>query len=294
MSDFYIFTEAYNCSDILKNCLKSFYKYHDDIVHVFGTKEDLDNLSEFLKIKKIEIQKGDIIDFLYSMGHMGTAAIFAESILNYSTVNNIIHFDSDVIFKKECISEIKNKLNEGFSLVGPPRPYKYNLNNRDDVRHMPDVVATCFFGFKKDKITINNFEELIQSIYGRSFNGNPIIDFFDYVSFLIMENGGKIYNFDHNSVGGPDNYGNRNNKYGELNEDIDCGDWYIHFAGIGTGSKVYKKGYEKTDINYANWALERYAVYKKLLENVEIENIKINTARYELYKKQLIIDESNI
>ena len=52
MSDYFIFTEAYNCADILKNCLKSFYKYHDDVVHVYGTKKDLDELEEFDLIKK--------------------------------------------------------------------------------------------------------------------------------------------------------------------------------------------------------------------------------------------------
>ena len=55
---------------------------------------------------------------------MGTAAIFSESILNNSTSNKIIHFDSDLIFKQECLSKIKEKLDAGYSLVGPPRPYK--------------------------------------------------------------------------------------------------------------------------------------------------------------------------
>jgi len=288
MSDYFIFTEAYNCADILKNCLNSFYKYHDDIVHVYGREEDLDQLKDFKLIKPIVIEPTSEINFFYKKGHYGTAAIFAKAILVDSTCDNIIHFDSDLIFKKECISKIKDKLNNDYSLVGPPRPYKYNLNNRDDIRHMPDVVATCFFGFKKNKINITDINELTPSICGRNFENQPILDFFDYVSFLILKNGGKIFNFNHDDVGGPNNMGNRVNKYMELNEDLDCGDWYIHFAGIGSGSKIFKQGYEFVDKHYANWALERYAVYKKLIENVDILNVKINKQRYELYKNKLL------
>ena len=41
MSKAFIFTEAYGCGLILKNCLESFFKYHpDEKVHVFGTFKD--------------------------------------------------------------------------------------------------------------------------------------------------------------------------------------------------------------------------------------------------------------
>jgi hypothetical protein len=288
MSEHFIFTEAYNCSEILKNCLESFYKYHDDPVHVFCTKNDLNDLKHFKKIIPILIQDGSPIDRAYAKGHVGTAAIFAESIFIYSKTNNIIHFDSDLIFKQECLSNIKNKLSEGYDLVGPVRPYKFNLNNRNDIRHMRDVVATCFLGFNKSKISIKNMDEMVMSINGRPFKGNPTLDFFDYVSFDILENGGKIHTFDYEFTGGPNEYGNRKNKYGNLNEDLDCGDWFIHFAGIGTGSKVYKKGYQSTNIDYSNWALKRYALYKKLIENIEIAGIPIDEQKYQNYKNNLI------
>jgi len=282
--DYFIFTEAYNCSDILKNCLKSFYKYHDDNVYVYGTETDIKNLSEFDKIIPIIIEPGSIIDQAYSYGHMGTARIFSESILKHSKSNFLIHFDSDIIFKKECLSFIKQKLLDGFDLIGPVRPYKYNLNGRDDIRHMEDVVATCFLGFNKEKITSKNVDELMYQIHGSPFEGNPTLDFFDYISFDILKHSGKPYYFDFEETGGPNQYGNRVNKYKELNEDIDCGDWYIHFAGIGSGSKIYKTGVQSMHTGYAEWALNRYGLYKKLIENEDIFGINYDKEKLKLYK----------
>jgi hypothetical protein len=282
--DFFIFTEAYNCSDILKNCLKSFYKYHDDVIYVFGTENDIKSLSEFNKIVPIVIGVGTVVDRAYSHGHLGTARIFSEAILKYSQSKYLIHFDSDLIFKKECLSNIKQKFLNGYDLVGPVRPYKHNLNGRDDIRHLQDVVATCFFGFNKDKITSKNLDELMYQINGMPFEGNPTLDFFDYVSFDIIKNGGVPFYFDYEETGGPSQTGNRVNKYGKLNEDIDCGDWFIHFAGIGSGSKIYKNGLQQTHSGYANWALKRYSLYKKLIENVDIPNIQYDSEKLELYR----------
>ena len=199
--DFFIFTEAYNCSDILKNCLKSFYKYHDDVIYVFGTENDIKSLSEFNKIVPIVIGEGTVVDRAYSHGHLGTARIFSEAILKYSQSKYLIHFDSDLIFKKECLSNIKQKFLNGYDLVGPVRPYKHNLNGRDDIRHLQDVVATCFFGFNKDKITSKNLNELMYQINGMPFEGNPTLDFFDYVSFDIIKNGGVPFYFDYEETG---------------------------------------------------------------------------------------------
>lgn len=286
--NFFIFTEAYNCSDVLKHCLNSFYKYHDDSIHVFCTLQDLEEIKQYKKIIPIIINPGSFIDLAYTRGHLGTAAIFADAILRYSGNNsNIIHFDSDLIFKQECLSNIKNKFNEGYDLIGPARPYKFNQNNRDDIRHMEDVVATCFFGFNKTKIKITDYQELTYSINARPFKGTDILDFFDYISFHILENGGNKYILDFDHTGGSNINGSRTNKYGELNADIDCGDWYMHFAGIGSGAKIFKKGFENTHQGYALWALKRYALYKKLFDGVIIPNVQIDEDKYTSYKNNL-------
>lgn len=289
MLDFFIFTEAYNCSDILKNCLKSFYRYHDDVVHVFCTEEDLPNLKKFDKIIPIIIQKNSYIEHAYNFGHLGTARIFSESIVN-SNCKNIIHFDSDLIFKCRCLNNIKEKLNEGYDLVGPCRPYKNNNNGRDDIRDLPDTIATCFMGFKTDKLIIKNIDNLTFRINGLPYKNREILDFFDNLSLEILDNGGKAYYFDHNFTGGSNPEGNRNNKYYKLNEEIDVGDWYVHFAGIGSGSKIFKKGMQSVHQGYGNWALERYFFYKNIIENLSFDNNTYNVEKCEYYKKNLNLE----
>lgn len=292
MVNFFIFTEAYNCSDILKNCLKSFYKYHDDVVHIFCTEEDLDNLKEFDKIKPILIFKNSYIDLAYKFGHLGTARIFSEAILN-SNCNNIIHFDSDLIFKTKCLDKIKEKLNEGYDLVGPCRPYKNNANNRDDIRDLPDVIATCFMGFKKDKLITTNIDDLTYRINGLAYKNREVLDFFDNISLQILDKNGKAYYFDYDFTGGSNHKGSRKNKYGDLNKEIDVGDWYVHFAGIGSGSKIFKKGLERVHSGYGNWALERYFLYKKIIENVSLNDNIVNDEKCNYYKKYLKLENTN-
>ena len=90
---------------------------------------------------------------------------------------------------------------------------------------------------------------------------------------------------DYKNTGGANHLGNRVNKYGELNKDIDCGDWFIHFAGIGSGARIYKNGLQQSHPGYADWAIKRFALYKKLIENIDIPNIAIDSERLELYKK---------
>lgn len=286
MTNPFIFTEAYNCADILKNCLESFYKYHDDPIYVFGKEEDLELLKNFDKIIPILIEKNSPIDYLYQYGHAGTARIFSEVITKYATSNMIIHFDSDLIFKEKCIDKILDKLIDGYDIVGPVRAYKNNPCGRDDIRHMQDVVATCFFGFNKDKITRVSVDDLVYQINGMvPYNQNQVLDFFDYISFDILNNGGKIFYLDYENTGGANHLGHRINKYGDLNKDIDCGDWFIHFAGIGSGARIYKNGLQQSHPGYAEWAIKRFALYKKLIENIDISNIEIDLERLELYKK---------
>lgn len=292
MSDTFIFTEAYNCSDILKNCLKSFYRYHEDSVHVFGTSKDLENLKDFNKIIPIAIEENSDISHAYKHGHLGTARIFAKAIMEYGKdYKKFVHFDSDLIFKKSCLSNIKSKLDEGYDLVGPVRPYKHNLNKRDDVRHMPDVSATCFFGFNSSKLNYPSIDELTYAINGSyQFKGNPVLDFFDHVSLTLLDNNGKFYKFHFDETGGPNEFGNKLNKYGLLNDDLDCGDWYIHFAGIGSGCKLYHTGIQQAHPGYAEWAINRYGLYKKLIEEIQLENVSIDSVKYELYKNSLVLN----
>lgn len=289
MNDVFIFTEAYNCGLILKKCLESFFKHHDANIHVFGRRDDFEEMGHFDKVIYHDTS-GDIElenSFLY--GHLGTAHIFSRVIVDLcGDKKYIIHFDSDTIFRAESLSLILNKFKEGYDLVGPRRCYKNNLNGRNDLNNLPDVTQTYFYGFNKTKITNFDFNILKQMIVG-SYNpsGHPILDYFDPVSFNIINNGGKVFYLDFNLVGAQDENGNRINKYGEISKDCDFGDNIIHFAGIGSGMKFYKLGKGHVPVFYYEWAIKRYATYMKLMYDEIIDDNLIDYSAYELIKREL-------
>ena len=119
----YIFTEGYDCGLILKKCLESFFKYHPDlIVHVFGTASDFKELGKFKNVEYIEISDDQELKECFKHGHMGTAHIGARVVKEFSKgYDYIIHFDSDVVFRKESLSLLISKIDEGYDLIGPRR-----------------------------------------------------------------------------------------------------------------------------------------------------------------------------
>ena len=120
--------------------------------------------------------------------------------------------------------------------------YKHNLNNRDDIRHHPDVVSTYCFGFNARLIDLFPFQTLMNMCRGFY---NPLgwnaLDFFDPVSFNILKNGGKAYYFDFNIIGGLNEKGSKLNNYKDLNGLMgDVGDKIIHFSSVGSGLNFTK------------------------------------------------------
>lgn len=289
--DIFIFTISYNCGKILKKALETFYKYHDHKIHVFGTYKDFKYLKEFSsKLEFIEMSSDDILTKYYEHGHYGTAYIFAKVLKReYGDYNKIIHFDSDLIFRDECISDIINSFDEGFDLIGQRRNYKNNKCNRNDLDNLPDVVGTCFFGANLNKINDYDFNVLHKMIVG-AYNPyqHPILDFFDPVSFDIINNGGKVKYLLNENFGGMDENGNQDNGYLELNKLMDFGKKIIHFAGIGSGMNFYNNGNKNVPSSYADWAKERYALYVKLFYDEDIE-INFNKKTLELIKNKLFI-----
>jgi len=269
--EFFIFTEAYNCGLILKNALDTFHKYHDEKVHIFGTYKDFKKLTKHKNNIFIELSEDDVLKKLYTQGHIGTAYIFSKIINgDYTDKNKIIHFDSDVIFRDECISLLYKSFEDGFDLIGSHRCYKNNLNGRTDLSKIKDVVQTYFFGFNKEKISKYNFDTLIQMCVGY-FNPlqHPILDFFDPISFDIIKNGGVVKFLDYNLVGGMNEFGSKDNKYKDVNNKMDFGDLLIHFAGVGSGMNFFNNK-SFADKNYQDWAIKQYVLYHKIFYNQEL------------------------
>lgn len=287
----FIYTEVYNCGLIGKKCLKTFFKYHPDVkVHVFGTFKDFKELGKFDNIEYMDLTSDNLIGNMFkNQGHLGTAYIFAKVLKKeYGDYNQIIHFDSDVVFRGECLSYIIDKFNEGYSLIGPRRLYRKNIANKNgQYNNIPDVVQTYFFGYNNNKVSDFEFEIIHQMIVGyENPLAFPVIDFFDPVSFDILNNGGKICFLDFEKFGCPNEEGSWDNKYGELNKIMDVGDFLCHHAGVGSGASFFKNGQGGVPDSYAVWAKERFALYMKLHYNQEI-GIEYNKEHYEKLKAAL-------
>lgn len=286
----FIFTEAYNCGLILKKCLESFFKYHPEaLVHVFGTAKDFKELGRFDNVEYMELSSDQELKECFKQGHMGTAHIGARVIQEFSEgYDYIIHFDSDLIFRKESLSMLLEKINEGYDLIGPRRCYKNNMNGIKGLDSLMDVTQTYFYAFNKRKISNYNFQTLRSMVVGyHNPLGHAILDYFDPVSFDILKNGGKIFILNEDAVGGLTAEGTRKNAFEDLNNDLDFGANIVHFAGCGSGMKFYYKGGENTAESYVNWAIKRFGLYYKVNYGTNLENIEINEEVAEKLTKAL-------
>jgi len=272
--DIFVFTIAYNCGKILKKALESFFKYHPgQKVHVFGTYKDFKELREFQEnVEFIELSADDTLKELYKNGHLGTAYIFTKVLKKeYGDYTKVIHFDSDVLFMQESISDITDSFKAGYALVGQRRSYEKNKCNRNDLVGLPDVVGTCFFGLDLSKLSNYDFATLHRMVVGyyNPFN-HPIMDFFDPVSFDVLHNKGTIKYLDNKFYGSSDENGSWDNGYLELNNLFDFGEKFIHFAGVGSGQNFVNNGNGSVPDSYAEWAKKRYSLYMKIFYDIEI------------------------
>lgn len=272
MDELYIFTECYNCGVILKPTLESYHKHNNYPVHIYGKKDDFEQLGEIKNHPNnifIDETDNDYLKMLYNNGHAGTSYIFAKAFHPENGNRKVIHFDSDTYFRNESISLILNEFDNGYDIVSPVRCYKYNRNNRNDIRHQSDTSHTYFFGMKNKILPKRDFEYFRLMCQGHVSPTNHIIlDFFDPVTYDALSNGAKIKFLDYNIVGGFDLNGSRDNKYTLFNLDFDFGDNVVHFAGVGSGYSNFVKN--KNGSTYESWSLKRYYFYNYLFNDIII------------------------
>ncbi|MFA6391478.1 MAG: glycosyltransferase family A protein [Patescibacteria group bacterium] len=280
----FIFTEIYGCAKIGKIALDSFSVHHPNTtVHIFGTPNDFNQIEKRTNFIFHDISAEKLIIHNFNYGHLGTASLWAKVILDRKE-KYIIHFDSDVIFRDRVFDDIIKKLIEGYSIVGPIRNYKHNPNNRDDIRHLPDLTQTLCFGFDREKITGYNYKTLTKMCQG-GYNplGHPVIDFFDPVMFDILHNRGTVYHLNQDEFGGCDFYGKRVNKYPAINALIDFGNRLAHFAAVGSGMYYFNnkdKILDNIPKSYVNFAIEKYAIFCKIFYNEDL-NITYDKDKYQ-------------
>jgi len=275
MQDTFIFTEAFNCGKILKVALESFHKYHDLKVHIFGRISDFQQLGEIKNHQNnifIHYEDANILK-MFDTGHAGTAFIFAKAFSGEITnLDKIIHFDSDIVFKKESISLIENEF-ASYDIIGSRRCYVNNPGKVKVREDLADTISTYFLGMKRSVIPKYEFEYFRKMCQGviNPLNHN-CLDFFDPVTFVALKNGAKIKYLDSNLIGGQDENGSKVSNY-KSNMHLDLGSHLAHFGGVGSGYSYYLSK-ENKHSGYGEWALGRYSIYSKLFYN---EDLNFNT-----------------
>ena len=277
--DVFIWTEAYNCGEILNPMLASFVSHNDYEINVFGTREDLEcinvesNLIRYHDLrdsKKTNSVEKSILN-KYKFAHKGTAELWAY-ILCSRKEQYFLHLDSDTIFLADVVSElIESVKHKSYNLVGSRRPYFHRPYRKDgaDGRRLdklPDVVNTDCFIFDTKYVSLRPRWYLKRKILGRRPLMHPVVDFFDPVSFEIISKGGSVLYID--SL-------NQNFK-GLPNPESDFHRKRISFAAVGSGLNFYKNSDVVTSPGYKSFALSSYSLYAKWLLSKDIEIIPLD------------------
>jgi hypothetical protein len=300
-TDYFIFSEIVRCGVIGRIAYDTFHRFHPTLkLHIFGRKEDFEHIIEHPNNICHYLDEFPEIIKAFDSGHRGTSRVWAKAILE-AKEDYIIHFDSDVVFRGDMVNDIIEAL-QTHSIVGGVRNYPNNPNNRDDVRHLPDLTQTYCFGFDKRFIYVTNQEVLSRFIENTIDNDIlykikqeypdyihvPVIDFFDTLAFNMLFKGATIKIMDNDIIGGINIDGKRINKYGILNRDMDFGDKIVHFASVGSGLNFLKMIQTGTPINvpscYVEYALGKLDLYMRLFYNNKILNDEKNKTFLEMYE----------
>ena len=266
MGKVFIWTEAFNCGEILTPMLSSYIKHNPYRIYVFGTKFDLEKVeikSPQIVLASIdELNTGGNTNFekeilkSYEKGHKGTSKLWSY-LIKFRPEQYFLHIDADTIFLGDTTSVLVEAVASGkFALAGSRRPYfnrPYRKSGMDGwlLDKLPDTVNTDCFAF--DKTYINTFPawNLNRKILGKRPVRNPVIDFFDPITFEIIRKNGKVLYVD-----SPDQ-GNRGTINWESNFHMNR----ISFAAVGSGVNFFKNPQIKVPIGYKNFALASYSLY---------------------------------
>ena len=283
----FVFSEVVRCGIIGKIAYKTFHKYHNMKLHIFGRKEDFQFIDDHPNNVFHIMEDDSPIVKAFNAGHKGTAMVWSKVILEQPE-KYIVHFDSDVVFRGNIVDDICGLLRQGHTLVGPMRNYPNNPNKRDDVRQLPDITQTYCFGFNKEKNYLKDYDLLVPIVQNALTNDIamkliqkypkyryfPTIDFFDPLAFILLVEGGSVCMIHNDVIGGTRPEGDRINKYGNLNKDLDFGDKISHFASVGSGLNflnMMKKG-EPIQVEewYVKYALGKLDLYMRVFYNTAI------------------------
>lgn len=273
LAEMLVFTEIIGCAEVGKIALETFHKYHDHKVVVFTTTKDRmdlgpvgDHKNNHFYIVSEEIREK------FKKGHEGTAEIFAlvfnQNFLGLeNNISNIVHFDSDVVFKEECLSVMSQLFDEGYDIVGTRRCYVNNPSNIPVKEGIPDTVSTYFYGMKRSVMPLGYIhEDIVKMFLGHNIGlDHEVFDFGDAIVFHALNRGANIYFLDNTMFGGQDEHGKKMTAY-KANLHVDAGRYLVHFGGAGSGCVCYHEPAGKNE-SYGRWAVVRYALFCRIFFN---------------------------
>jgi len=278
--EIFIWTEAFNCGEILNPMLCSYVKHHNYPIHVFGSKSDFNEVeikSDMIILETLSnrnrpfsISEAKILN-AYKSGHKGTAALWSHIIISRKE-KIFIHLDSDTIFLNDVVTDLIQAIKvEGNSIAGSRRAYKnrgYRKSGKDgqQLNQRPDCVNTDCFAFTSEYISKWPKFWLTRKISGRRVSMKPVVDFFDPVTFEIIKKSKKIKYMDSPSDG----------YHSTLNHQSKFMESRISFAAVGSGCNFYKNGHKGIPEGYSGFALASYSLFAKELLGKNIDVIPLN------------------
>ena len=277
--DIFVWTEAFNCAELLNPLLKSYCAVEDRKVHAYLFDFEFRKITYFnekieykvipTKLRSLNHIKsfrllilGRWIKSGYNKGHLGTARFWAFLIKSRKE-NLFVHFDSDILFVKKVVNTISEELKNGSVCVGRRRMYKYNLNNVDIVRHKKDCIDTVLFGFNARILKLLPLVILVPLIRGKGLISRIFhtLDFFDKITFLLSKFGRLTY-VDSPTLG----------NHGYVNSESNFNKSFLEiFSAVGTGCALWNKHVTGVALNldklsvYQKYALSNYSFYSKYI-----------------------------
>jgi hypothetical protein len=283
----FIWTEAFNCGELLTPFLKSYIQHNDQKINVYGFKNDLIKI-EFSDPRVVlhdlegilfdNSSMVDLIDKSYKKGHQGTALLWAW-LIKSRPEENFVHLDADTIFLENVITDFETAIDQGYMIAGSRRPYRnrtYRKNGIDGwlLNRRKDTLNTDCFYFNTSKLKKIPFFWLVRMIRGRRIGLLPVVDFFDPIIFKLLRKKQRILYLDSPSCG----------FQSESNSDSLFHRKRISFAAVGSGLNFYKNPEIETSPGYKGFALASYSLYSKMIleKEIPIEPLKDNDLEQKL------------
>jgi hypothetical protein len=269
----FIWTEAFNCGELLPAFLNSYLKHNHHEINVYAFKSDLEKIAFnhpkviLHDLDQIPFNKKPLVNVLadsYKKGHLGTA-VFWSWLIKTRPENNLVHLDADTIFLDNVVEDFEIAIKSGYDMAGSRRPYKFRGYRKKGIdgwllNKRKDCINTDCFYFNKSTLTRIPFFWLVRMIRGRRTGPLPVVDFFDPIIFNLMRKKRKILYLDSPNAG----FQSENNLSSKFYLKR------ISFAAVGSGINFYKNPEIVTSPGYRNFALASYSMYSKYILGIKI------------------------